>query len=636
MGIYYISHKLSEIFEICDRITILRDGEYIATHRIEETTQEIVVQEMVGRELSSFYPEKNSKTEKTELLRVEGLTRKFVFEDIRFSLKKGEILGLCGLVGSGRTEIARGLCGIDKTDGGTVWLDGEKINIKNYASAIRNGLCYLTENRKLDGLFLEMNIVDNICALQLDHFSQKGIMQAKEMNRVTDEFKKSLNIKYNDKKQLVNSLSGGNQQKIMIAKLLALNPRIIILDEPTRGIDVGSKSEIHNVLRELSGHGIGIIMISSEMPEIVGVCDRVIIIREGRLVHDISGHEVTQKNIIAAISKEQKKQRRGNMRKSNQILSKIKSMKELTILSIIIVFVIVISVKSPVFLSADNIVTTAMGLSTTSIVGIGVTIALIGGCFDLSVGSVMGLASVLTVLFAQKGMNIWLAVLLSFLICGAIGTLSGVLVGRFNLNGFITTFAISQMARGLVFVLTEGFSITLPAGNESFRVLGTGDLFGILPVMIVIFLAMAVIADFCVRKTALIRKVFYVGSSEKAAILSGINSGNVKIFLYIGTASMSAIAGILSVSRFGVATANNGNGVDMMVLSAAVIGGTSLGGGKGTILGTTLGIVMLSIMNNALVLFNISVNWQNFVSGAILLIAIIIDYISNRQQTKRR
>ena len=324
------------------------------------------------------------------------------------------------------------------------------------------------------------------------------------------------------------------------------------------------------------------------------------------------------------------------MRKSNQILSKIKSMKELTILSIIIVFVIVISVKSPVFLSADNIVTTAMGLSTTSIVGIGVTIALIGGCFDLSVGSVMGLASVLTVLFAQKGMNIWLSVLLSFLICGAIGTLSGVLVGKFNLNGFITTFAISQMARGLVSVLTEGFSITLPAGNESFRVLGTGDLFGILPVMIVIFLAMAVIADFCVRKTASIRKVFYVGSSEKAAILSGINSGNVKIFLYIGTASMSAIVGILSVSRFGVATANNGNGVDMMVLSAAVIGGTSLGGGKGTILGTTLGIVMLSIMNNALVLFNISVNWQNFVSGAILLIAIIIDYISNRQQTKRR
>lgn len=324
------------------------------------------------------------------------------------------------------------------------------------------------------------------------------------------------------------------------------------------------------------------------------------------------------------------------MFKENKILTKIQSMKELTILSIIVVFVIIISVKSPVFLTADNIVTTAMGLSTTSIVGIGVTIALIGGCFDLSVGSIMGLSSVLTVLLTQKGMNVWLAVLVSFLICIGIGTISGILVGKFNLNGFITTFAVQQMARGLVFVLTEGFSITLPAGSESFRALGTGKLFGVFPVMILIFLVMAVFADLCVRKTSIIKKVFYVGSSEKAAVLSGINAGNVKVFLYIGTAAMSAIAGILSVARFGVATANNGNGVDMMVLSAAVIGGTSLGGGKGTILGTVLGIVMLSIMNNALVLFNISVNWQNFVSGAILLIAIMVDYASNKRQSLKR
>ena len=324
------------------------------------------------------------------------------------------------------------------------------------------------------------------------------------------------------------------------------------------------------------------------------------------------------------------------MFKENKLLAKLQSVKELTIFSIIVVFVIIISIKSPVFLSADNIVTTAMGLSTTSIVGIGVTIALIGGCFDLSVGSIMGLSSVLTVLFAQKGIPIWICVILSLIICISIGALSGILVGKFNLNGFITTYAISQMARGLVFVLTEGFSITLPESGGGFRFLGTGQLFGVFPVMILIFLVMAIAADLCVRKTSLIKRVFYVGSSEKAAVLSGINSGTVKVFLYIGTASMAAIAGVLSVSRFGVATANNGNGVDMMVLSAAVIGGTSLGGGKGTILGTTLGIVMLSIMNNALVLFNISVNWQNFVSGAILLIAIVIDYISNRQKVMKK
>lgn len=304
VGIYYISHKLSEIFDICDRITILRDGEYIVTHKIKETSQETVVHEMVGRDLGSFYPEKSKKIKEQEILNVTGLTKKFVFEDISFSLKKGEILGLCGLVGSGRTEIARGICGIDKVDKGTIVIDGKEVNIKNYAAAIKNGLCYLTESRKTDGIFLEMDIVDNICALQLNNLSNNGIMQVKEMVKTADKFKEILNIKYSDRRQLVNSLSGGNQQKIMIAKLLALNPKIIILDEPTRGIDVGSKSEIHSVLRELSDKGIGVIVISSEMPEVVGVCDRVVVISEGRLVDDISGDKVTQENIIASISNE--------------------------------------------------------------------------------------------------------------------------------------------------------------------------------------------------------------------------------------------------------------------------------------------------------------------------------------------
>ena len=301
-GIFYISHKLSEIFDLCDRITILRDGAYIVTHNVGETTQETVVREMVGRDLGNFYPDKSAKIQEEALLTVKGLSRKFAFQEIGFSLRKGEILGLCGLVGSGRTEIARGICGIDRPDKGTVLLDGKEIRIRNYADAIQNGICYLTESRKEDGLFLEMDIVDNICALQIDRYSKGGILQKKEMERVTDEFQKDLNIKYSDKKQTVNSLSGGNQQKIMIAKLLALNPKIIILDEPTRGIDVGSKSEIHRVLRELSNSGIGIIVISSEMPEMIGVCDRIAVIREGRLIAQLEGDDITQERIIASIS----------------------------------------------------------------------------------------------------------------------------------------------------------------------------------------------------------------------------------------------------------------------------------------------------------------------------------------------
>lgn len=302
-GIFYISHKLSEIFDICDRITILRDGEKIVTHKVDEVTQETVVNEMVGREFGRFYPDKSKRVEDEVLLEVRGLSRKFVYEDISFCLKKGEILGFCGLVGSGRTEIARGICGIDKADKGTVFINGKEIDGRSYAQAIKNGLCYLTESRKEDGLFLEMDVSENVSALQLGNFSKRGILQTKEIEKVTAEFQKILNIKYSDARQPVNSLSGGNQQKIMIAKLLALHPKIIILDEPTRGIDVGSKLEIHTVLRELANKGIGVIVISSEMPEIVGVCDRVLIIREGKLIDDIAGSQVTQDNIVASISK---------------------------------------------------------------------------------------------------------------------------------------------------------------------------------------------------------------------------------------------------------------------------------------------------------------------------------------------
>lgn len=322
---------------------------------------------------------------------------------------------------------------------------------------------------------------------------------------------------------------------------------------------------------------------------------------------------------------------------SNNILAttwdKIKSFKEFTITLIIIILVIGVSIKSPIFLSINNLRTTALGLSTTGIIAIGITMALVGGCFDLSVGAVMGLSSVLVVELSTAGINIWLSVLLSLLVSVLFGFLNGIMVGKIKLNSFITTFGMSQIARGIVFVLTEGYAIRLPDKTESFQRIGNETILGGLPVIVFIFILLAIFSDIMLRKSSILMKVFYVGSNEKAAILSGINSGRVKVWLYMGTTTFAALAGILSVSRFGVATATNGQGIEMTAISAAVIGGASLAGGKGTVLGTILGVIMLSIMNNALVLFNISVHWQSLVSGVVLITAIFIDYISNR--TKR-
>jgi len=263
------------------------------------------------------------------------------------------------------------------------------------------------------------------------------------------------------------------------------------------------------------------------------------------------------------------------------------------------------------------------------------TIALISGGFDLSVGSIMGLSAVLTVVFTSNGINVWLASLAAVVICSGVGAVNGFLIGKVGLNAFITTLGVQQITRGAVFVLTQGSSIGLPgdSGVAAFKKIGQDSIAGI-PIIVMIFIVMVIIGDFLVKKSSAAMKVFYIGSNEKATILSGINTKLVKTNVYILTAFLSAIAGILTASRFGVATSNTGEGVEMTVISAAVIGGASLSGGKGTILGTVLGVIMLSIINNALVLFNVDVNWQSLISGVILILAIVVDHISQKRKYK--
>lgn len=301
IGIFYISHKMDEIFKHCNVITILRDGSLIETVNVRDTTSGYVVTKMVGRELKSLYPVKSADRGE-EVLRVEGLSRSPKFHDISFSTYKKEILGLCGLVGAGRSEIARAVCGIDKVQRGSIFLEGKPVNAKCCRDAANAGICYLTEDRKADGLFLDMSLTENIIAPQVHSFASHGFISKKKVFDVLTYYKKLMHVKFSEPQQPVKSLSGGNQQKLMIAKIIAMHPKVVFLDEPTRGIDVGAKAEIHSLLRELSNRGISVVVISSEMPETVGVCDRVIIINNGTKIGELEGKNLTQEQIISKIS----------------------------------------------------------------------------------------------------------------------------------------------------------------------------------------------------------------------------------------------------------------------------------------------------------------------------------------------
>ncbi|MGJ7913631.1 sugar ABC transporter ATP-binding protein [Neobacillus sp. LXY-1] len=306
VGIVYISHRMEEIFQICDRISVLRDGQFIDVKSINETSFDEIVRLMVGRQLGERFPERNIEIGE-ERFRVENLTRKGNFEKINFSVHKGEILGVAGLMGAGRTEIMQAIFGFRPHDEGRVFIDNKEISIKTPFDAIQTGIAFVTEDRKSQGLILELSVRENYSVTNLNKISKNGLISSQKENRLVDEMIEKLKVKTSGRELSVKSLSGGNQQKIVIGKWMGIDPKILILDEPTRGVDVGAKKEIYQLMNELTKLGVSIIMVSSELPEILGMSDRIIVIHEGKLTATIQRSEASQEKIMQSATGGSKK-----------------------------------------------------------------------------------------------------------------------------------------------------------------------------------------------------------------------------------------------------------------------------------------------------------------------------------------
>lgn len=296
--IIYVSHRLEEIFRICDRITVLKDGSYVDTVKVSETTKDQLVTLMVGRKLTDMYPSRNAKIGDV-LMEVKDVCSGDMVHDVSFSVRSGEVLGLSGLVGAGRTETMEAVFGARKMDSGEVCIEGEKVPIKSPRDAVRHGLGMVPEDRKRDGVILSMPIYVNGTLSILDRLSDwiGRIDRVKEQSIVGD-LVASLSVKTNSVFDDVSSLSGGNQQKVSLMKWLAAGGKVLVLDEPTRGVDVGAKSEIYRIINNLAEQGIAIVMVSSEMPELIGECDRVIVMHQGRVAGELQKDQITEQNMI--------------------------------------------------------------------------------------------------------------------------------------------------------------------------------------------------------------------------------------------------------------------------------------------------------------------------------------------------
>ncbi len=301
-ALIFISHRFDEVFDLCDTVTVMRDGEYIATRPTAETDVDEIVALMVGREVADLFP-KTPATIGDAVLEVEGLNRANVFHDVTFEVRAGEIVGLAGLVGAGRSEIARAVFGVDRYDAGSVRLAGENVPPHNPRAAIKAGMAFIPEDRRKQGLVTEASVARNIAGVIRRGLTKGGLLTQRAENEAAGPWAGRLEVKTSALDMNAVTMSGGNQQKVVIAKWLATNPKLLIIDEPTRGIDVGTKAEVHRLLSELAGQGMAILMISSELPEVLGMADRVLVVCEGRLTADIDRSDATAENVMRAATK---------------------------------------------------------------------------------------------------------------------------------------------------------------------------------------------------------------------------------------------------------------------------------------------------------------------------------------------
>lgn len=297
-SVIFISHKLDELFKVCDEITILRDGNFISNCDIKDITVDEVIRKMVNREIKEMFPVRSGKIGEV-VLNVKNYSEDKKFTDINFKVHAGEILGIAGLMGAGRTETVESIFGITKADKGEIEIDGKRVVIKKPADAIKEGIGLITEDRKMSGLILPLSVKENIVLPSLRKLSKfKGILNQKLLKKEASHYAAVLNIKIHNINQGVNTLSGGNQQKVVLAKWLLLNPKILIFDEPTRGIDIGAKTEFYHLISELATNGVSIVFISSELEEVLGMSDRIIVFHEGEISGELSRKEATQEKIM--------------------------------------------------------------------------------------------------------------------------------------------------------------------------------------------------------------------------------------------------------------------------------------------------------------------------------------------------
>jgi rhamnose transport system ATP-binding protein len=649
VAMMFVGHRMDEIFHISDRIAVLRDGALIGLERTEDLPKERAIRMMVGRELTGLYPKSDADIGKV-LLETRGLSRAGEYEDIDISVRAGEILGVGGLVGAGRTELARTLFGITAPTAGKIRLDGQDVQLNGAQDAMAKGIAYVSEDRLGQSLVMDFSILSNAGLTILDQAAPTGFTDRKRTLSLVAPHLDRLALKFRSYDQPVNTLSGGNQQKVVLSKWLATNPRVLILDEPTQGIDVQSKAEVHAMIADLARQGLAIILISSELPELIGMSDRIVVLREGRKAAEFSREEATQEAIVRAAADaatpalkvvEGKNPARAlaeaDAIRPLGLVGRLAFRREVGLVAAMLAVVIPVALVNPLIFSAVNLRSLAMDASLLMIAALAQLLVMVTRNIDLSVASVIGLSAYGSALFMTSDPatgaigGVAIACLLG-LVCGAF---NGAVVAYGRVPAIVVTLGTMSVFRGLHSLWTGGMQISADQVPQAWLDMTATRVLG-LPLMVVIAAVILGFAAFILAKTEAGRRLYAVGSNPTGADLIGLPSKRLVFAAFTVAGVLAGLTGALWASRYATIDARVASGYELSVIAAAVVGGVALRGGAGTILGIVMGALTLLVIRNGLILVRVDPLWLQGVYGLVILAAIGIDAAVQKRASAKR
>ncbi len=628
VAVVYITHRIPEVVEIATDLTVLRDGRVVGRGVVADYTEDQIVELIVGRSLETTFPDKApvAPAGTTPLLEVLELSGDG-FSNISFSLLPGQIVGLAGVEGNGQREFLRALGG-HGSRAGRMLVHGDEVSLRSPRSTTRAGVAFLPGDRLGRAMFGKMSVRENVIAPSISEAMPTGFVDRPREYRLTREAIEGLAVKTPTLETPVMALSGGSQQKVLLARARLGNPRVLLVEDPTQGVDAGARVEIYAFLRALAESGVAIVVLSTDAVELEGLCDRVIVFSRGQVQASLAGEDVTERAITGAAVLSTTGSVRtvdATPRKRRIPLSIRGEVQAGVLVFLTIALGIATTFVSSAFVSPLNISQLLAGAAVIILVGLAQLLVVMTGGIDLSVGSVIALSTVVISFFGQGGPGYFLlGVALTIAVGLGVGLVNGVLVTRLSLPPVIATLVTSIAIVGVAQVLRSS-----PGGSATGDIMtALGTTIAGIPLVLVVAVAIAVLLWFVIGRTNLGRGFRAAGSDPVKANRMGVSVPRMRLYAAIAAGALAALAGLVLYSKTGIGDANTGQSLTLTSVTAIVIAGASIFGGSGSAIAVAAAGLLLQTITNSLTYLGLSLSWQYWLQGAFVLVAAIIPMVA--------